>query len=238
MNRIVTIVAAVLLVNNLIAQVVTFPPYFGAQGKHYKNCGIVSDQEGNTYRTVVIGNQCWMAENLRYLPSVVAYGTGANDIPYYYVHGYSGTDVDEAKATENYNSFGALYNWPAAMISCPSGWHLPSDAEIKQLEIYLGMTEAGANGDGFRGTNQGAALKSWGTDLWQSPNIATNSTGFSAIPGGNSANLQLHTHCILWTATENAASTAYMRTLIYFEARIHRASNGKSFGYSVRCVKD
>jgi uncharacterized protein (TIGR02145 family) len=88
-----------------------------------------------------------MAENLKYLPSVVGPGTGSNSEAYCYVYGYDGTSISAAKATENYATYGVLYNWTAAMNGaessdanpsgvqgiCPDGWHLPSDAEWKQL---------------------------------------------------------------------------------------------------------
>lgn len=86
-------------------------------------------RDGKVYNIVTIGKQFWMAENLAYLPSVVDPGTGSYTEPYYSVYGYNGTDVAAAKATENYQTYGVLYNWPAAMTACPEGWHLPSDAE-------------------------------------------------------------------------------------------------------------
>ena len=110
------------------------------------------NRDGNVYSFVTIGDQVWMSENLKYLPSVVDRATYSNTDPYYYVYGYNGTDVPAAKATDNYKTYGVLYNWPAAIDACPSGWHLPSDAEWTQLTNYLGG-EGGA----------GAKLKATGT---------------------------------------------------------------------------
>ncbi|MGI6410801.1 MAG: FISUMP domain-containing protein [Bacteroidales bacterium] len=81
-------------------------------------------RDGNAYKTVKIGNQIWLAENLKYLPSVVGPGTESESTPYYYVYGYNGTNVTDAKATSNYATYGVLYNWTAAMDACPDGWHL------------------------------------------------------------------------------------------------------------------
>ncbi|HOR61199.1 MAG TPA: FISUMP domain-containing protein [Bacteroidales bacterium] len=135
-------------------------------------------RDNNTYRTVQIGNQIWMAENLKYLPSVVGPGTGSKTNPYYYVYDYVGTNVDAAKQSAIYTTYGVLYNWEAAKTACPTGWHLPSDAEWTILTNYLGG-EAVAGGK----------LKETGTTHWNSPNEgATNETDFTALPGGNRAN--------------------------------------------------
>src|SRR5574344_601553 len=145
-------------------------------------------RDNQTYRIVTIGSQTWMAENLKYLPSVVGPRTGSKTTPHYYVYGYNGTNVTDAKATANYNTYGVLYNWPAAMNGaassttnpsgiqgvCPAGWHLPSDAEWTELTDYLGGASVA-----------GGKLKETGTTHWNSPNTgATNETGFTALPGG------------------------------------------------------
>ena len=108
-------------------------------------------RDGIVYKTVTIGEQVWMAENLAYLPSVSLPSSGSYGSPYYYVYDYNTTNVADAKATINYQTYGVLYNWPAAMNGasasnanpsgvqgvCPEGWHLPSDKEWTQLETYL-----------------------------------------------------------------------------------------------------
>src|SRR5690554_404167 len=140
-------------------------------------------RDNQTYRIVTIGSQTWMAENLKYLPSVVGPWTGSQTTPHYYVYGYNGTDVNVAKATDNYATYGVLYNWTAAMDGeassttnpsgvqgvCPAGWHLPSDAEWTELTDYLT-------------SDAGGKLKETGTTHWNSPNSrATNETGFTAL---------------------------------------------------------
>ena len=96
----------------------------------------MTDIDGKVYKVVQIGNQCWMAENLAYLPSVSPPTEGSLIDPYSYVYGYEGTDINEAKTTTNYQTYGVLYNWPATLEACPSGWHLPSDAEWKPCILW------------------------------------------------------------------------------------------------------
>lgn len=107
------------------------------------------ERDGNTYRVVQIGDQCWLVENLRYLPSVSpivgrarwrpwkSVQNCSQTQPYYYVYGYQGRRVREAQATASYRNYGVLYNWPAAMEACPPGWHLPGDDEWTQLVNYM-----------------------------------------------------------------------------------------------------
>jgi uncharacterized protein (TIGR02145 family) len=94
-------------------------------------------RDGNVYPCVKIGNQVWMTKNLAYLPSVNAPDDGSTTEPKYYVYGNTGTDVEVAKATTNYQTYGVLYNWPAAMASAPTGFHVPTDAELNELEVFV-----------------------------------------------------------------------------------------------------
>jgi len=100
--------------------------------------GAITDlRDGNTYRTVQIGAQCWLAENLKYLPAVCPATTAPDGSAFCYVYDYQGHGVAEAKSTASYQNYGVLYNWSAARASCPPGWHLPSDAEWSQLTDFL-----------------------------------------------------------------------------------------------------
>ena len=206
------------------------------------------------YPIVKIGAQTWMAENLAYLPAVYPPEDGSSSTPRYYVHSYSGNNVSEAKETKNYSSYGVLYNWPAAMANsvgsdknpsgvrgiCPEGWHLPSDAEWKQLEIWLGLNMYQANGDGYRGSDQGNLLKSiYG---WTNGN-GTNSTGFSAIGGGNRGHNarvfgNLRYYGYWWSSMGYLDGMSFCRSLGTSEKNIFRGSIESDNGLSVRCVKD
>lgn len=188
-------------------------------------------RDGNVYKTVTIGTQVWMAENLRYLPSVVSSTTESYTDPYYYVYGYNGTNVAQAKATTNYTTFGVLYNIPAAFIACPAGWHLPTDAEWGQLIDYLG-------GD----TVAGGKMKEIGTNHWLTPNTdATNESGFTALPGGgySISNFSLIGESgYWWGATKSATGSYWTRSVDYNNGKIKRAGYYPKLGCSVRCVKD
>jgi len=209
------------------------------------NNGFTDTRDNNHYDVIKIGNQVWMTENLKYLPSVVGSATGSATTAYYYVYGYNGTNVSAAKATANYTTYGVLYNWTAAMDGeassttnpsgiqgvCPTGWHLPSHAEWTELTNYLGGTVGGK-------------LKETGTTHWESPNTgATNETGFTALPGGvrnsNSAFGSLRSNGAWWSATEDNATTgAWNRGLGYNYSGISYSNHNKQSGFSVRCLRD
>ena len=206
----------------------------------------VDERDNREYSWVKIGEQIWMAENLKYLPSVVGPSTGSETTPYYYVYGYYGTNVTDAKATSNYNTYGVLYNWPAAMAGsasstanpsgvqgvCPTGWHLPSDAEWTELTDYLGGTSIA-----------GGKLKETGTTHWNSPNTgATNETGFTALPGGYryvDGSFKFIGGYGFWSsATEQNATYALDRKVVYGDSSVDRGLGTKEVGFSVRCLRD
>jgi uncharacterized protein (TIGR02145 family) len=202
-----------------------------------------TDGDGINYSVVGIGTQVWMAENLAYIPSVNPSSVGSETIPYYYVCGYQGTNVSEAKATSNYQVYGVLYNWPAAINACPSGWHLPSDAEWKTLEMYLGMSQAQADETGWRGTDQGTQLKS--TSGWPYYDICTNTCGFSALPGSfrrsDGSFGYIGYSSDWWSSTEYSEYNTYgvwKRYMYPNYSGVYRLYSGKEGGISVRCLRD
>lgn len=216
-------------------------PYLEGNDTPVNETGTFTDnRDGKVYKTVKIGDQWWMAENLAYLPAVSPSNQGSDTEPFYYVYDYQETDVAVAKATDNYKTYGVLYNWSAALTACPSGWHLPSDAEWKQLEMALGMTQAQADATGLRGTNQGTQLKA--TSGWASNGNGTNSSGFSALSGGyrfdDGTFFNVGNAGLWWSSTENNSSGAWTRRLGYYSANVFRGSIYKAYGFSVRCVKD
>ncbi len=203
--------------------------------------GFTDNRDGTHYKVVKIGKQIWMAENLKYLPSVNDSTSEAK----YYVYGYNGTDVDAAKQTENYKTYGVLYNWEAAKQACPEGWHLPSDAEWQELEMELGMSRSEVDSEDWRGTNQSCQLAG-NTHLWTDgeleTNIAFGHSGFTALPSGTRSSNNLFygvkVFTYWWSATQYDKSFAWSRYLVYYKSNVYRYYDYKSNGFSVRCVKD
>jgi len=219
-------------------------------------CGFpITDSRDNTvYNTTLIGSQCWMAQNLAYLPVVHGVSSGSTSVAHYYVLNYDGTNVAAAKATAEYNLYGALYNWPAAMNGqpsttsnpsaitgiCPSGWHLPSDAEWCQMEnaVEPGM-DPSCSTSSWRGTQAGDRLKN--SSGWPDPeNNGSNTTGFAAVPSGIRTNAAVFnpTEAIFYTATQNTTTNSQRRSLGPLQDGVFRGGTGKDVGAAVRCVKN
>jgi len=192
-------------------------------------------RDGNVYKYVKIGNQVWMAENLKYLPSVTEPGIILVDGPCYNVYDYNGTSLSGAKGSFNYRTYGVLYNWVAAKTACPAGWHLPTIEEWNQLADYLG----GGSVAGFK-------LKETGITHWQEsyPDV-TNETGFTALPGGfryfDGTFTSIGYRGYWWSATEGSELySAWHIHMSYNASGLGTDSfeNSKFGGLSVRCVKD
>jgi uncharacterized protein (TIGR02145 family) len=194
----------------------------------------VTDIDNNTYNTVGIGSQLWMAENLK----TTKYKDGT-DIPLVTddvvwgsltTPGYCWFNNNEAIFKDTY---GGLYNWYAVNTGklCPTGWHAPTDAEWTILTTYLGGESVA-----------GGKLKETGTAHWQSPNFgATNESGFTALAGGFRAmgsfgSFAMYGHW--WSSTSSSADYAYYRRLYYADKVAERVNFSKYYGYSIRCVKD
>ena len=199
-------------------------------------------RDGKNYNTITIGGQSWLAENLAFLPDVSPPWEESYIDSLFYVYGYEGTSVSEAKAGINYQTYGALYNWPAARASCPPGWHLPTDDDWKQLEMAIGMRQIQADSTDFRGTDEGKKIKA--TSGWFYNGNGTNETGFSALPAGYRNHLNsfygVELTGLWWSDTEyigTSGSLAWCRGLTYSNAMIKRFYDWKERGYSIRCVK-
>ena len=196
----------------------------------------VTDIDGNVYNTITIGNQVWMASNLKTtkfkdgstIPLITDNTAWINLI----TPGYCWYNND---AATNKSVYGALYNWysVSTVKLCPTGWHVPSTAEWATLSTYLGGDDAA-----------GGKLKETGTTHWLNSNIgATNSTGFTAVPGGARAWVgQFDTMgfgCVFWSSSEVPGTVdAYVRTLSNNFANLAINGYKKMSGYSVRCLKD
>jgi uncharacterized protein (TIGR02145 family) len=206
----------------------------------------VSDIDGNVYQTVKIGDQWWMMENLK----VTHYRNGdpipnvTEDGPWSGISTGAYCDYDNDPA--NAEIYGRLYNWFAvddARNIAPEGWHVPSDAEWKQLEMYLGMSQAEADGTGWRGTDEGGMLKETCITHWNPPNTgATNESGFSALPAGSRYAYgyyrNMGSYAAFWCSTGHHSHAAWFRLLAYDNSQIGLDSHGRVYGMSVRCVRD
>jgi uncharacterized protein (TIGR02145 family) len=207
-------------------------------------CGQAVNYAGESYPTVQIGTQCWLQKNLNVGTMIL----GAND--------QSNNSVLEKYCYNNDPSncaiFGGLYQWaeavqyqngasnttsPSPAFSgnvigiCPTGWHVPSDAEWSTLGTFLGGSSVA-----------GGALKST-SGLWISPNTgATNSSGFSALPGGyryTSSFYNIGNYAYLWSSSESSSTNSIYREVYYLDSNIYRFNYDKSHhGFSIRCLKD
>lgn len=222
--------------------------------------GEMTDYDGNSYATLEIGDQTWMAENLR-----VTHFADGSAIPGLEDES-AWEDLESTQKAycwyenleENGGSYGALYTWAAALNGstgsenstqliqgvCPDGWHLPNDAEWKEMEMFLGMSQDQSDKVDWRGTNEGSQIKERGFSHWvASSEEGTNSSGFTAIPGGFRSSkggfYSLGKDATFWTADEEAGTErAWYRTLNFEKERIYRHYNDMKQGLSVRCVKD
>jgi uncharacterized protein (TIGR02145 family) len=209
--------------------------------------GTVTDIEGNTYQTVLIGAQEWMAENLRT-------GAYANGDPIPNVTDNTAWSQLNNGAWSHYDNdagndtiYGKLYNWYAATDPrnvCPEGWHVPSEAEWQQLELDLGMPITELSTPGTRGIAQNVGGKLKASTLWWAPNPgATNESAFSGLPSGNrnhsngSSILRRQTG-YWWSATESSLSDARNRALSHSNAGIARYAHHKRTGMCLRCIRD
>lgn len=169
-----------------------------------------------TYATIRIEQQLWMAENLRYATK--------------------GSWVNPKNPKSEY---GRLYTWEAAKKACPEGWHLPSDEDWKELEYALGMSHADADSEGWRGV-EGLLLKS--KKGWNSGGNGSNASGFNVLPAGDCSAtgrfLGLGGSTSFWTATAEGTSSAWNRHFDETKDGINRYTNNVKIGLSCRCLKN
>jgi uncharacterized protein (TIGR02145 family) len=221
--------------------------------------GSVTDIDGNTYRTVTIGEQCWMAENLKTI---------------HYSDGSSAKQVKDKTSWEklicsdksycyyNFNAqgdsgvYGALYTWAAATNNssegssdsilvqgiCPVGWHIPSDKEWQKLEVFLGMTVSESLENYWRGTNQGIKLRDVCSGLFGYAYHPEIECGFRALPGGyfeypGYFRGRGYEACF-WTSTVTSQCGVMGRELNREIGGIYRTGESKRSGLSLRCIKD
>jgi uncharacterized protein (TIGR02145 family) len=201
-------------------------------------CGDLVPYGGKNYHTVQIGSQCWFKENLN-IGLMIPLGqnqSNSNSIEKYC------SVNDEA----NCNVFGGLYQWNNMMQwstnegvqgICPTGWHIPTDAEWTILTDYLGGLSIAAGELKSTGTLEA------GTGLWHEPNsCATNKSGFTGLPGGFSQTngfYGLFYNAKYWSSTQDGATFAWGRDITYNSCQVARINyRPKYSGFSVRCLKD
>lgn len=201
----------------------------------------VTDLDGNLYRTVKIGNQECLAENLKtttYNDSTPIYGFTKWTINHWdEIHlEYAGYCWYEDNSGYGY---GALYNEHTINKKTlfPLGWHVPSDDEWKQLEIFIGMSEEEVNEIGWRGTNHGDILKESETDHWNSDNEGTNDFSFSAVGGGYNTTNNSYAY-LREKGYYRTSTNGYIRLFIHDSSKIYRGTASSNIPYSVRCVNN
>ncbi|MDD2913386.1 MAG: FISUMP domain-containing protein [Candidatus Pacebacteria bacterium] len=212
-------------------------------------------RDGKTYTTVLIGTQCFMAENLN-VGTMITSCTG----------GYVGVCTNNGETPQNQGTSlisiekycysdneancttdGALYQWdqmmgglttPGIKGICPEGWHLPTDEEFKTLEMYLGMSQVQADTTGWRGTTEGDKLKKAGLCQGRTP---CGTSGFNAILSGyrdtDGAFYDRTSGGYFWSSLDSGGD-AWKRSFYVGDATSYRNVDDKALGFSVRCLKD
>lgn len=210
-------------------------------------CGdiLLDNRDMREYETVLIGDQCWMAENMN-IGSMIDDALSSTDNTIFEKYCYTNDNT-------NCDIYGGLYQWNEAMDYgssgnqgiCPSGWRIPSDSEWKTLEGTVdgtyGVGDPEWDGTSFRGDDAGLNLKS--TSLWNSSGTGgTDLYGFTALPhgyrgytSGGFALIGLYAN--FWSSTTGAGSEAYFRGVHYDQNAVRRDDNSQNYGYSVRCIK-
>jgi uncharacterized protein (TIGR02145 family) len=202
----------------------------------------ITDIDGNVYNTVWINGRQWTKENLK----TTKYRDGSA-IPN--ITDNTAWTTQSAGAYCWYNNdiankptYGALYNFYTVNTGnlCPTGWHVPTDAEWYAMENYVDPTINDPNATGWRGTDAGTKLKA--TSGWYSSN-GTDNYGFSALPGGyryyNDGTFGNVGYIGLWwSSTECDATYAWYRIMGYDDGSVSRYNNDKRYGFAVRCVRD
>jgi uncharacterized protein (TIGR02145 family) len=205
------------------------PEGSGTCGQH-----ITDIRDGKTYNTILIGTQCWLAQNLNVGKKINGTSEQTNNS---IIEKYCYNNLES-----NCNIYGGLYEWSEMMqydsISdtqgiCPEGFHVPKMAEWDTLIIFLGDLLVA-----------GGKMKEEGTFHWKAPNSgATNSSEFTGLPGGarlsgDGVFIDITTHGYFWSSSQNSTSVAWCRWLYYGYEIIRLDTTNKGNGFSVRCLKD
>jgi uncharacterized protein (TIGR02145 family) len=174
-------------------------------------------RDGQNYKWVKIGNQVWMAENLNYSSS---------------------SSLCYDNNSSNCEIYGRLYSYSVAQNVCPSGWHLPSDNEWKELEMYLGMSYSDANIWGQARPSGDVGLKLKSENGWANNGNGNNISGFNALPSGYREIDGQFTGLGTWTSFWSSGDYQFKRDLYYNLSYPQRGIYTSGTKYSVRCIKD
>jgi len=174
-------------------------------------------RDGNVYKWVKIGTQIWMAQNLNYEAS---------------------GSVCYSNSAANCATYGRLYDWSTAMLACPSGWHLPSNADWDKLLRYVDGTSGTSSP--YQSSTAGRYLKA--KSGWNSSGNGEDTYGFSALPGGygysDGGFSNVGINGLWWSSSEYGSDSAYRRYMNYYYENVFYDYDGKGYLFSVRCLQD
>ena len=175
----------------------------------------IDNRDDKTYKTIQMGEQLWMAENLAYKPNYGNFWSYQN-------------------SQSNLNKYGYLYDYETAVNACPDGWHLPKDEEWNELIQHIYNDETIT-------VNVAKALKI--TSGWFRNNNGTDHYGFSALPGGlfdsnNKTFAYIGKSCGWWSSTNKTNFHTWKRGLLYDSKSLGRSLGNNVDGHSVRCIKN
>jgi uncharacterized protein (TIGR02145 family) len=205
-------------------------------------------RDGNEYETISIGDQIWMADNLKFLPKVSSPTKNSEVKPLYYVYNYSGKKTSEAIASSEYKNQGVLYNYAAALNACPDGYHLPSNAEWEMLASYV-VDDKGGKQNGYELTGSGDDWTKVGNNLksktgW-SKVAGTDDYNFKAVPSpyynSNRKQFDPFKDGSWLTSTETnmyEANHVFYRNVANDNEKLTCGTTNKSTARAVRCIKD
>ncbi len=203
-----------------------------------------ADIDGNFYNIIKIGSQLWMAENLKTTRfndnTAIANVTNNAEWSGLTTPAYCWYNNDQ---DQNKPLYGAIYNWYAAADSrlCPDGWRVATDSDYNTMELSLGIPQSEIDTWGWRGTDQGTQLKN--TTGWSSGENGTNTSGFTALPGGyrfyqTGVFAGQNIYGYWWTSSELDQTRGWYRRLDGDNQKVNKAATEKNAGKAVRCVKD